>query len=344
MLAFTNNVHSAEMLEAWYAHLYEAGNRGGPRFSGPLILNKDHTYSFRGDWVKSQYNSQCVVTCEIRGKWRIMKGGVEFTTSYQHAELDKNRTSAHLIESLKAAGSPDQLNNPRYNKDVYVKWTRSKVGDTWYLKEEGSGVFEFKERIDNQIHAQAANGGVWSPGRPHQSAPNVVAGPKPGNWRPAPGYQWMSNAPNDLRTAWVPGSKHPDYPHVIAAQQPGRWVAASRPPAVSSGSRRSLLDEVMSWSNSRPPTLADMEGGASSLMRDVSTIEQMSPEQLQRSSDVLRRQVNREAATHNSRMRRYRMNAGQRQYEDYSSNMKADSFSDNDLVVPGPNDVDPSDY
>jgi len=39
----------------------------------------------------------------------------------------------------------------------------------------------------------------WCPGKPHPTAPHVVAGPEPIVWNPAQGYGWVSEAKDDLR-------------------------------------------------------------------------------------------------------------------------------------------------
>jgi len=70
----------------------------------------------------------------------------------------------------------------------------------------------------------AAGTASAAPGVP-SPYPNVVVGPD-GKRRPAPGYRWVSDDPNDLRVLPKAGTPHPQHPNVVANKD-GRWVPAS---------------------------------------------------------------------------------------------------------------------
>ncbi len=56
-------------------------------------------------------------------------------------------------------------------------------------------------------------------------AQNAVLQPD-GNYKPAPGYIWLSADTTDHRTIWSPGSRHPLYFNTMAAAQEGKWIPA----------------------------------------------------------------------------------------------------------------------
>lgn len=57
------------------------------------------------------------------------------------------------------------------------------------------------------------------------SNPHVVT-TADGNLQPAPGYRWVSEAPDDQRVIWSPGMRHPQHPNVVAGTTEGRWEPA----------------------------------------------------------------------------------------------------------------------
>lgn len=61
----------------------------------------------------------------------------------------------------------------------------------------------------------------WRPGDSHPKYDHVVAAPKEGHWRPAPGYTWVEGT-GARPVRWQPGRKHPDY-HIMAARE-GNWT------------------------------------------------------------------------------------------------------------------------
>jgi len=62
----------------------------------------------------------------------------------------------------------------------------------------------------------------WTPGSPHPSYPNVIAGDSRDDWYPRPGYTWVTNPP-DGRVKWLPSNPHPTVPHVIAGDREDTW-------------------------------------------------------------------------------------------------------------------------
>lgn len=50
--------------------------------------------------------------------------------------------------------------------------------------------------------------------------PNVIRSPQ--GIRPAPGFEWVSDAPDDRRVRWVPGKVWAER-HIVAGPQPGDW-------------------------------------------------------------------------------------------------------------------------
>lgn len=65
---------------------------------------------------------------------------------------------------------------------------------------------------------------VWCGGCGHPQHPHVLAATVPGQWQPAPGYDWTDGyGVNDMRVVWTPGKRHPDFEHVIAVDNEGEW-------------------------------------------------------------------------------------------------------------------------
>lgn len=60
---------------------------------------------------------------------------------------------------------------------------------------------------------------------PPSSHPHVVRGPD-GKLRPAPGYEWVSDDPDDLDVNWSPGMSHPQHSNVVAGTKEGSWKPA----------------------------------------------------------------------------------------------------------------------
>jgi len=55
--------------------------------------------------------------------------------------------------------------------------------------------------------------------------PHVVVAAN-GNLVPAPGYDWVSDDPDDLDVIWSPGKPHPQHPNVVAGAAAGKWEPA----------------------------------------------------------------------------------------------------------------------
>jgi len=54
---------------------------------------------------------------------------------------------------------------------------------------------------------------------------NIVRG-SDGKLYPAPGFNWLTDNPKDLRVRWLPGMRHNSYPNVLAAINEGTWRPA----------------------------------------------------------------------------------------------------------------------
>lgn len=66
----------------------------------------------------------------------------------------------------------------------------------------------------------------WVPGAKHPQYRNVVAAEEEGQFRPAPGYEWVNPDGPIGPVRWRPGAKHPDYANVLAAQKEGQFRPA----------------------------------------------------------------------------------------------------------------------
>jgi hypothetical protein len=64
----------------------------------------------------------------------------------------------------------------------------------------------------------------WSPGMLSPTKAHWVASASPGNWQPAPGYQYEEHGEASSRIVWEPGRREKEFPHVAAGQAPGTWV------------------------------------------------------------------------------------------------------------------------
>lgn len=78
------------------------------------------------------------------------------------------------------------------------------------------------ERVGGKRSApEPASLQFWVWGRPHPEHANLVAGPVPGYWSPAPGYRWRNE--KQMTVEWQQGLPHPLQATVVAGPSAGTW-------------------------------------------------------------------------------------------------------------------------